>query len=70
MNFFKWVEAEDERAIDEDTSAEFLRLNYEFPHYTEEFMRLMMERQVIGLTDIQQEYMQMIRTNESLKKRL
>ena len=69
--FFKWVEAEDERAIDdEDTSAEFLRLNDEFPHYTEEFMRLMMERQVIGLTDIQQEYMKMVRTNESLKKRL
>ena len=67
--FFKWMEAEDEREIDEDTSAEFLRLNDEFPHYTNGFMILMMERQV-GLTNIHQEYMKIVRTKESLKKRL
>ena len=68
--FLKWVEAEDEREINEDTSTEFLRLNDEFPHYTIEFMLLMKERQVVGLTNIHQEYMKMIRTKESLEKRL
>ena len=68
--FFKWMEEEDEREIDEDTSVEFLRLNDEFPHYTNGFMILMRERQVVGLTNIHQEYMKLIRTKEPLEKRI
>ena len=67
-NFFMRMDGEDE--IDKDTSAEFLRLNDEFPHYTDKFMLLMEERQVVGLTNIHQEYMKMVGTKELLEKRL
>ena len=73
--FFRWMEIEDQREIDEeDTSAEFLRLNDEFPYYSDELMKLMAERRAAALArnevfDIHQEYMEMIRTKESLEKR-
>ena len=68
-NFFMRMDVEDE-IDDKDTSTEFLRLNDEFPHYTDEFMLLMKERRVVGLTNIHEEYMNMIGTKELLEKRL
>ena len=73
--FFKWMETEDEREIAEDTGTEFLRLNDEFPYYSDEFLELMAERRAAGLTrneafDIHQEYMKLIRTKELLEKRI
>ena len=73
--FFKWMETEDQREIAEDTSAEFLRLNDEFPYYTDEFLELMAERHAAALArneafDIHQEYMKLIRTKELLEKRI
>ena len=72
--FFKWMEAEDQREIAEDTSAEFLRLNDEFPYYSDALLELMMERRTAALArnevfDIHQEYMELIRTKELLEKR-
>ena len=73
--FFRWMEIEDQREIDEeDTSAEFLRLNDEFPYYSDELKKLMAERRAAALArnevfDIHQEYMELIRTKESLEKR-
>ena len=67
--FFKWMETEDEREIAEDTSAEFLRLNDEFPHYTDEFLELMAERHGWNEElDVHQEYMELIRAKELLEK--
>ena len=73
--FFKWVEAEDQREIAEDTSAEFLRLNDKFPYYTDELLELMAERHAGALArneafDIHQEYMELIRTKELLEKKI
>ena len=67
--FFKWMETEDEREIAEDTSVEFLRLNDEFPHYTDEFLELMAEHHGWNEElDVHQEYMELIRTKELLEK--
>ena len=73
--FFKWMETEDEREIAEDTGAEFLRLNDEFPYYSDGLLKLMAERRTAALTrneafDIHQEYMELIRTKELLEKRI
>ena len=72
--FFKWMETEDEREIVEDTSTEFLRLNDEFPYYSDEMLKLLKERGDDALTrneefDIHQEYMKLIGTKELLEKR-
>ena len=69
-NFFMEMDADEMDEIDKDTSTEFLRLNDEFPHYTNEFISLMKERQVVGLTNIHEEYMKMIGPKELLEKRL
>ena len=73
--FFKWMEIEDQREIAEDTSAEFLRLNDEFPYYSDELLKLMAEPRAVALVrnegfDIHQEYMEIIRTKELLEKRI
>ena len=73
--FFKWMEPEDQREIAEDTSAEFLRLNDEFPYYSDEVLKLMAERRTDALArneefNMHQEYMKLIRTKESLEKRI
>ena len=67
------MEPEDEREIDEDTGAEFLRLNDEFPYYSDELLKLMVERRTDALArneefDMHQEYMKMVSTKESLEK--
>ena len=72
--FFKWVETEDQREIAEDTSAEFLRLNDEFPYYSDEVLKLMAERRASALArdevfDMHQEYMELVRTKELLEKK-
>ena len=72
--FFKWMKTEDQREIAEDTSVEFLRLNDEFPYYSDEMLKLMKERRADALVrnevfDIHQEYMELIRTKELLEKR-
>ena len=66
--FFMWMETGYERELGEDTSAEFLRLNDEFPHYSGKFLELMKERRVAGLINIHQEYMKLIRAKELLEK--
>ena len=68
------METEDEREIVEDTSTEFLRLNDEFPYYSDEMLKLLKERGDDALTrneefDIHQEYMKLIGTKELLEKR-
>ena len=68
------MEIEDQREIAEDTSAEFLRLNDEFPYYSDELLKLMAERRAVALVrneefDIHQEYMEFIRTKELLEKK-
>ena len=73
--FFKWMEPEDQREIAEDTSAEFLRLNDEFPYYSDEVLELMAERRTAALArneefNMHQEYMKLIRMKESLEKRI
>ena len=73
--FFKWMEIEDQREIAEDTSAEFLRLNDEFPYYSDALLELMTERHTAALArnevfNIHQEYMKLIRTKELLEKRI
>ena len=72
--FFKWMETEDQREIAEDTNAEFLRLNDEFPYYSDEMLDLMAERRAGALArnevfNIHQEYMEFVRTKELLEKR-
>ena len=74
FKFFKWVETEDQREIAEDTSAEFLRLNDEFPYYSDEVLKLMAERRASALArdevfDMHQEYMELVRTKELLEKK-
>ena len=67
--FFKWLEPEDEREIDEDTSGEFLRLNVEFPCYPDELLKL--RHDALGRNeefDMHQEYMKMTSAKESLEK--
>ena len=71
--FFRYMEIEDQREIAEDTSAEFLRLNDEFPYCSDELLKLMAERRAAALArnevfDIHQEYMELIRTKELLEK--
>ena len=73
--FFRWVEIEDQREIAEDTSAEFLRLNDEFPYYSDALLELMAERRAGALArnegfDIHQEYMELIRTKELLENKI
>ena len=73
--FFRWMEIEDQRETAEDTSAELLRLNDEFPYYSDELLKLMAERRAAALVrnevfDIHQEYMELIRTKELLEKRI
>ena len=62
--FFKWMETEDEREIAEDTSAEFLRLNDEFPYYSDEMLKLMKERGDDALFNIHYEHMKLVGTKE------
>ena len=67
--FFKWMEAEDEREIAEDTSTEFLRLNDEFPHYTDAFLESITEHHGWNEEiDVHSEYMELIRAKELLEK--
>ena len=70
------MEPEDQREIAEDTSAEFLRLNDEFPYYSDEVLKLMAERRTQEPLprneefNMHQEYMKLIHTKESLEKRI
>ena len=69
------MEPEDKREIDENVSAEFLRLNDEFPYYSDEVLKLMAERRADALArneefNIHQEYMEMISTKETIEKSL
>ena len=69
--FFRWMEPEDEREIAEDTSAEFLRLNDEFPCYPDEMIKLRHDALARNEEfDIHREYMKMASTKESLEKKL
>ena len=73
--FFRWMEPDDEREIAVDASAEFLRLNDEFPCYPDEVLKLMAERRADALArneefDMHQEYMKLVSTKESLEKKL
>ena len=69
--FFKWMEPEDEREIDEDVSAEFLRLNDEFPCYPDELLEIMDDARARNEeSDLHQEYMEMTSTKETIEKSL
>ena len=65
------MEPEDQREIAEDTSAEFLRLNDEFPYYPDELLKL--RRDALARNeefDLHQEYLKLVSTKESLEKRI
>ena len=74
--YFAWgdqaiMETEDEREIGKDTTAEFLRLNDEFPYYPDEMLKLLHDALARNEEfDIHQEYMKVVSTKESLEKRL
>ena len=69
--FFMWLETEGQRKNDEDTSAEFLRLNDEFPYYPDEMLKLQQDALARNEEfDVHQEHMKMVSTKESLEKML
>ena len=68
--YFAWgdqpiMEREDEREIGKETTAEFLRLNDEFPYYPDEMLKLLHDALARNEEfDIHQEYMKVVSTKE------